>query len=81
MHSSNPQYEMSDETLRKQANYAYLLVGLLTLLLVAPFVTEHQQEYARILFHVVLAATLLIGWSVTANGSCSDSRWRRCRCF
>jgi len=71
MHSSNPQNEMSNETLRKQANYAYLLVGLLVLLLVAPFVTEHQQEYTRILFHVVLVATLLIGvWTLVR-----DRKW------
>ena len=62
---------MSNEPHRKQANYAYLLVGLLILLLVAPFVTEHRQEYARILFHVVLVATLLIGvWTLVR-----DRKW------
>jgi voltage-gated potassium channel len=56
---------MTNEPQQKQGNYTYLLLGLLLLLFVAPFVSEHQQEYARILFHVVLAATLLIGvWSL-----------------
>ena len=49
----------------RQANFAYLLIGLLATLLVGPIINEFTDQSAALIVRVSFTVTLIIGiWSL-----------------
>lgn len=56
---------------KRTANFLYLLLGLLVILVAAPIVQQFTQQSKSLVLHVAFSATLIIGiWSLV-----SDRRW------